>query len=406
MRSGLSHSVTGMPASTPLEIRMPQVASDMTEADVVSWLFQPGEPIELGDVLLEIETEKSTVEIEAPAKGSLLEILVPAGTVHVAVGTLLARMESQEDAPPENATPEKKPEPAENTQAPIPAPATPSSPPKPTQTKEQPEHRPPPATALAQRLAQRSGLDLTQVDGSGAHGRITRRDIDGHKHEHRSSPTRPDSLAEFERNSPTAHPGPAPLTTIELTVHCRVDVLLETLERLNANSPEGHSIEVRHAVLQALIRAAQEVPEAFRLPSNSEEAAQTITVAEGSPSAGQLMIRHQVGTGSPGIGRLVEIVESNRAAQESATTADLLFVDPATDHLDVVRVGPPVPTFPRMIGVGSPVEVPLAREGELSSGHSLTLSVAVETHAASAQDSARFTAALRRFLEDPLRMLL
>lgn len=402
MRSGLSHSVARMPASKPLEIRMPQVASDMTEADVVSWLFQPGEPIEVGDVLLEIETEKSTVEIEAPANGSLVEILVPAGTVQVAVGTLLARMESQEEAPPHPETEEKTPEPAENTEAPIPAPETPSSTPRTDQTEEPSERRKPPATALAQRLAQRSGLDLTQVDGSGAHGRITRRDIDGHN----PSPTRPDSITQFERNAATAPPRTAPLTSLELTVHCRVDVLLETLERLNANSPEGPSVEVHHAVLQAAMRAAEEVPEAFNLSSNSQEVDQTITVAEGSPSAGRLMLRHQVGTGNEGIGSLVGIVESNRAAVESTAAADLLLVDLATDHLDVVRVGPPTSEFPRMIGVGSPVEAPLARGGQLSSGHSLTLAVAIETHAASAQDSARFTATLRRFLEDPLRMLL
>ena len=402
MRSGLSHSVAGMPTSKPLEIRMPQVASDMTEADVVSWLFQPGEPIELGDVLLEIETEKSTVEIEAPANGSLIEILVPAGTVQVAVGTLLARMESQDEAPPRPETEEKTPEPVENTETLISAPETPSSPPKSDQTEGQSERRKPPATALAQRLARRSGLDLAQVDGSGAHGRITRRDIDGHK----PSPNRPNSIAQFERNAATAPPTTAPLTSLELTVHCRVDGLLETLERLNANSPEGPSIEIHHAVLQAAIRAAHEVPEAFNLSSDSQEVDQTITVAEGSPSAGQLMLRHRVGTGNEGIRSLVEMVESNRAVRESTPTADLLVVELATDHLDVVRVGPPTSDFPRMIGVGSPVEAPLARDGQLSSGHSLTLAVAIETHAASAQDSAQFTATLRRFLEDPLRMLL
>ena len=69
-----------------VEIRMPEVAADMTEADVVGWLAAEGDPITQGDILFEIETDKSTVEVEAPATGVLTEIRVPAGQAGVAVG--------------------------------------------------------------------------------------------------------------------------------------------------------------------------------------------------------------------------------------------------------------------------------------------------------------------------------
>jgi pyruvate/2-oxoglutarate dehydrogenase complex dihydrolipoamide acyltransferase (E2) component len=76
-----------------IDIRMPEIAADVTEADVLAWLVAPGEAVQAGDVLLEIETDKSTVEIESPATGVLSEILVGDDTQGVAVGTLLARLQ-------------------------------------------------------------------------------------------------------------------------------------------------------------------------------------------------------------------------------------------------------------------------------------------------------------------------
>lgn len=76
--------------STP--IRMPNLGAEADEARVSSWLKGAGEAVEAGEVIAEIETEKATVDLEAPASGRLTEILVPAGT-DASVGEVLATIE-------------------------------------------------------------------------------------------------------------------------------------------------------------------------------------------------------------------------------------------------------------------------------------------------------------------------
>ncbi len=74
----------------PVDVLMPELSSDMTEADLVSWLVKPGDTVQRGDLICELETEKSTVEFESPVDGTLLEIVVPEGTNGVEVGTVIA----------------------------------------------------------------------------------------------------------------------------------------------------------------------------------------------------------------------------------------------------------------------------------------------------------------------------
>ena len=80
--------------STLIEIRMPAPAPDIEEVDVIAWLIEPGARVERGDPILEVETEKSTLEVEAPASGTLAEIVVPGGASGIAVGALLGRIEA------------------------------------------------------------------------------------------------------------------------------------------------------------------------------------------------------------------------------------------------------------------------------------------------------------------------
>lgn len=76
--------------STP--IKMPNLGAEADEARVSSWLKQVGDEVAEGEVIAEIETEKATVDLEAPAAGRLTEILVAAGA-DAKVGTVLATLE-------------------------------------------------------------------------------------------------------------------------------------------------------------------------------------------------------------------------------------------------------------------------------------------------------------------------
>lgn len=73
----------------PTLVRLPNLGAEASEAHVVAWLRNVGDVVTAGEAIAEIETEKATVELEAPVAGTLAEILVPAGS-DAAVGATLA----------------------------------------------------------------------------------------------------------------------------------------------------------------------------------------------------------------------------------------------------------------------------------------------------------------------------
>lgn len=73
-------------------IKMPNLGAETDEARVSSWLKAVGDTVTEGEVIAEIETEKANVDLEMPATGRLVEILVPAGS-DAKVGTVLATYE-------------------------------------------------------------------------------------------------------------------------------------------------------------------------------------------------------------------------------------------------------------------------------------------------------------------------
>lgn len=75
-----------------VEVTIPKLGLTMQEATVVRWLKKPGEAVNAGEPLLEIETEKITCEVESPASGTLSEIVVSEGTV-AAVAAVIGLIE-------------------------------------------------------------------------------------------------------------------------------------------------------------------------------------------------------------------------------------------------------------------------------------------------------------------------
>ena len=75
------------------DVTMPNLGYDMEEGKIVSWLKKPGDPVQRGEPIAEIETDKTTVEMEAMATGTLVEIVAEEGAT-VPVGGLIARLET------------------------------------------------------------------------------------------------------------------------------------------------------------------------------------------------------------------------------------------------------------------------------------------------------------------------
>src|SRR5687768_12244471 len=74
------------------DILLPAVSPTMEKATIARWFAQPGDAINRGDIIAELETDKASVEIAAESSGVLSEILIAAGTQDVLVGTVIARL--------------------------------------------------------------------------------------------------------------------------------------------------------------------------------------------------------------------------------------------------------------------------------------------------------------------------
>lgn len=160
---------------------MPALSPTMTEGTLVSWQKKEGDSVEPGDVIAEIETDKATMEVEAVDGGILAQILVPAGTENVHVNTPIAIVleegESGEDlANFSVVTPAAVPsESKDSVSAHQPNPA--DIPSADAGTRNLLENASVIASPVARRIADKKGLDLTSVQGSGPHGRIVKKDV-------------------------------------------------------------------------------------------------------------------------------------------------------------------------------------------------------------------------------------
>jgi len=164
------------------DILMPALSPTMEEGVLAKWHVKVGDVVKAGDVIAEIETDKATMEVEAVDEGEVTDILVAEGSEGVKVNTPIARLKDEGGAAAP--APRAAPAPAEATKAestkaeaaPAPA-AAPESTPAPAKADGKRVF----ASPLARRIAAQNGVDLKSVKGTGPHGRIVKRDVEGVK---------------------------------------------------------------------------------------------------------------------------------------------------------------------------------------------------------------------------------
>jgi len=297
----------------PINILMPALSPTMEKGNLAKWLKKEGEKVKPGDVIAEIETDKATMEVEAVDEGTLAKIVVPEGTADVPVNQLIAVLAGEgEDAKAaaSGATSAPAPKPAEAPKASAPAPAAPApAAAAPAAKPATPAAAPAQATngharvfssPLARRLAKEAGIDLTRVAGTGPHGRVVARDVEGAKEGKGLkapaaassagapapviAPTLSDEKvrALYEPGSYEVIPHDnmrrviaqrltASTQTIPhfyLTIDCVIDKLLAAREEINASAPKGqdgkptYKLSVNDFVVKALALALQKIPNA------------------------------------------------------------------------------------------------------------------------------------------------
>jgi 2-oxoglutarate dehydrogenase E2 component (dihydrolipoamide succinyltransferase) len=144
------------------EIRVPTLGESVTEATIGRWFKKAGDAVAVDEPLVELETDKVTIEVPAPSAGTLGEIVAKDGQT-VAVGALLGQI--NEGAAGAAAKPAAAPAKA----------AAPAAPPPPAAPKAPPSDAP--LAPSVRKLSAESGIDASTVPGSGKDGRVTKGDM-------------------------------------------------------------------------------------------------------------------------------------------------------------------------------------------------------------------------------------
>jgi len=167
----------------PIYVEMPKLSDTMTEGTLVRWVKQPGETVDVGDVVAEVETDKATMEMEAFDPGVIHKHLVEEGAKVPLGENIYVLLEEGEDAPGDDEPPpakEKAPASTEESKSEESAPA-PEAAPKASEPATVPaqEGERVKASPLARKIAEATGVDLHAVTGSGPGGRIVKADVEG-----------------------------------------------------------------------------------------------------------------------------------------------------------------------------------------------------------------------------------
>ncbi|MCC6711931.1 MAG: 2-oxoglutarate dehydrogenase complex dihydrolipoyllysine-residue succinyltransferase [Candidatus Dadabacteria bacterium] len=156
-----------------IDIKVPELGESVVEATIIRWFKSEGDPVKIGEALVELETEKANFEVAAEKQGVLSKILKKDGE-DVEVGDVLGSIEEGKagDAAPAR----------EAAKAPEPAPEPVKEAPK-QETEER-------VTPVAKRVAEENNVDVSRVQGTGPSGRVTKEDVEAYMAKESSQPAK------------------------------------------------------------------------------------------------------------------------------------------------------------------------------------------------------------------------
>jgi pyruvate dehydrogenase E2 component (dihydrolipoamide acetyltransferase) len=148
----------------PFEFRMPDIGEGVVEGEIVKWHVKPGQKVKEDDPLVEVMTDKATVMIPSPRKGTILETRGDEGGI-IKVGAVLLTLDTGDGTASATA-----PVAAQTVEA--------VTKPSPQQSKPESSGARSLATPAIRKMAQDFGIDINQVTGTGAGGRVTKEDLE------------------------------------------------------------------------------------------------------------------------------------------------------------------------------------------------------------------------------------
>jgi pyruvate dehydrogenase E2 component (dihydrolipoamide acetyltransferase) len=444
-----------------IDVLMPALSPTMEEGTLAKWHVKQGDAVKSGDVIAEIETDKATMEVEAVDEGTVEEILVPEGTEGVKVNAPIARLSG--DAPAASAPAPKaeapkaeapKPEPAKaEAQGKPPQPAAPAAPPRGEQQPAPVALKAPPgarifASPLARRIAEQKGLDLSALQGSGPHGRIVKADVEqakpgaapaqakapaGQPQPGQAAAAAPRQVLSLEQQG--IKPGSYDLIPLDgmrktvarrmtdsfrdvphfpLTIDVELDGLLAARGKINALlEKEGVKVSVNDMVIKAAAVALKRVPEA-----NASYTPEGIAMHHHADVAMAVALEH--GLITPIIREaeskgLAEIAKEAKDLAERARARKLKPEEFSGGTFTVSNLGMfGIKTFASIINepqgailsVGVGEKRPVVRGDQLAVATLMSVTLTCDHRVVDGAIGARWLAAFKALIEDPITMIV
>ncbi|WP_390345847.1 dihydrolipoamide acetyltransferase family protein [Variovorax boronicumulans] len=399
-----------------LTIKVPDLGEGIAEVELVAWRVQPGDTVAEDQVLADVMTDKATVEIPSPVAGRVVALGGEVGQ-QIAVGAELIRIDVAGDGEAKEAVPVvSTPAPAA---VPAPAPAE----------RARPSAGKPLAAPAVRHRATVLGIDLRQVPGSSADGRILHEDLDAWLLR-RPGPPAPDAARYAERHDEEA----VPVTGVRRRIAQRMqdamrriphftyveEVDVTELELLRARINERWGGERAHlTLLPLLVRAVVlAVPRFPQINARFDDEAGVLTrhgavhVGIATQTAAGLMVpvlRHaearDLWSSATEIARLADAARAGRATRDELSGSTLTVT--SLGALGGIA-STPIINAPEVaiVGVNRIVQRPVMLGGAVVARHMMNLSSSFDHRVVDGQLAAEFVQAVRASLECPALLFI
>jgi pyruvate dehydrogenase E2 component (dihydrolipoamide acetyltransferase) len=431
------------------QVLMPRLSDSMEQGKIIRWLKKEGEAVKKGEALVEIESDKANIEVEAVAAGVLSKIVVPEGQ-SAAIGAPIAEI---------GGTPgEKSAAPAaEPAAAPAPAPAKAAAPAKAKPQAREPEAYPEPeeepgtapspvatatppavpaepaagerlkASPLARRLAEDLGVDLSQVQGTGPQGRIVREDIEAAASAGKAAPA--DGPARAARSTQAGEmvelsgmqaavarrlaQSMAQAPHFYVTAEIAVEDLVHLRAMINEALPKEEAVSFNDLVVKAAAQALTKLPDVNASWADGRierKRAIHIGIAVNVEHGLYVPVLRNVDQKSVKTiaGEARGLIEKARARKlqpadyegGTFTVSNLGMFD--VDQFTAI-INPPESAI---LAVGSILDKPVLRNGHVVPGKRLRVTLSVDHRVFYGATAAQFLQELKRLLETPAALLV
>lgn len=430
----------------PFTLTMPKLSPTMESGMIAAWHKKVGDRVEAGDLLMEVATDKATVEFNAIDSGFIRQILIPEGKeaiVNQAIAIMTEKKdESIEGYKPEGETakapevkkealkeakeaPEQEPAPKQSAKAPLQQPVFAPEPPLAFEPSEEISETRLFASPLARKLAKEKGLDISTVKGTGPNGRIMARDLEM---------AQPEGVVNFgRRTGPTVAPGTYELEA--LTPMRRV--IAQRLQEAKSFVPHfyvtqvinaepiaslreqlvnlGLKVTINDLVVKACALALKQHPivnSGFDSANQAVIRFKTIDIAVAVTVSGGLItpiVRHadfkNVGEISVEVRNLAKRAKDGKLEAHEykggSFTVSNLGMYGVTEFSAIIN-----PPQAAILAVSGIQDVPVVRNGSVVPGKTMAITLSVDHRVIDGVAAAEFIKTVQKLLENPAGLIL